>query len=1026
MAAVNVTAPEEFSFCPEDWERWFKRFERFLLVSGFNDRDDDVKISTLIYTMGCKAEEIFSSFNLSSGDAKKFNVVCERFKSYFEPKKNIIFKRALFNMRVQEEGESVDNFITALHSLAADCEYGSLKDELIRDRIVVGIKDPRVSERMQLDSQLTLSSAMELVKHKERIQSQQDIIRHDMKKQLTVEKVTAVRGGEKNRSGPSYSGKKWNCFSCGSTRKHSKDQCPAKGQKCRQCGKIGHYAIRCKNTGKQNFKVNQVQVPDNKIKQEDLSDEYYFLGTVSENNFSDEWFVDIVLNGEEKSFGSYKFKIDSGTSVSCVPTQLYVKEMGELLKPSLPLVGASGQVLQCEGYVNLIMSYKQAQVKHQIYFVHGLDKCLLGRPAINSLELLKRVNEVQPKTNKFKEDYPQLFTGLGCMKGEYSLTVKDDAQPFSVAAPRRVPLPLLSEVKQELDKMVQNEVIKPITEPTEWCAPMVVIPKPSGKVRICGDFVELNKSIIRERFELPTVDATLAKLSGAQVFTKLDANSGFYQIKLNQESAKMTTFITPFGRYCYHRLPMGISSAPEYYMRRMAQITDSLPGVLCLMDDICVFGETQEQHDERLRNLLVLLCEEGVTLNDEKCCFGVSSLKYLGYVVDAHGVHPDPDKVEAIEKFSPPTDVKGIRRFLGMVNQLAKFVPNIADKTKPLRELLSKNIVWTWSEVHEAAFRNLKSILKSADVLAHYDVNKDVILSADSSSYGLGAVLYQRHGTEHRPVAYASRSLLPAETRYATIEKESLAIAWACGHFEQYLVGKHFLVQTDHRPLLSVLKSKRLDELSPRLQRFKLKLLRYSFDITYVPGAKQVVPDAMSRAPVKGSEAEGQAAIHVQEVDSFCVGILRSLPITDIQLTRVQTEQLADPVCKTVIDYCTSSWPEKANLPSEQIQYYSVKDDLCVVEGILFKGTRLVIPSKLRLEMLSRIHQGHQGLIKSLSRARQTVWWPSITSHIKNFLDACDTCCRLREPQREPMLSSETPSYAWQRVACDFYIFMEL
>jgi len=610
---------------------------------------------------------------------------------------------------------------------------------------------------MQLDSQLTLSSAMELVKHKERIQSQQDIIRHDMKKQLTVEKVTAVRGGEKNRSGPSYSGKKWNCFSCGSTRKHSKDQCPAKGQKCRQCGKIGHYAIRCKNTGKQNFKVNQVQVPDNKIKQEDLSDEYYFLGTVSENNFSDEWFVDIVLNGEEKSFGSYKFKIDSGACVSCVPTQLYVKEMGELLKPSLPLVGASGQVLQCEGYVNLIMSYKQAQVKHQIYFVHGLDKCLLGRPAINSLELLKRVNEVQPKTNKFKEDYPQLFTGLGCMKGEYSLTVKDDAQPFSVAAPRRVPLPLLSEVKQELDKMVQNEVIKPITEPTEWCAPMVVIPKPSGKVRICGDFVELNKSIIRERFELPTVDATLAKLSGAQVFTKLDANSGFYQIKLNQESAKMTTFITPFGRYCYHRLPMGISSAPEYYMRRMAQITDSLPGVLCLMDDICVFGETQEQHDERLRNLLVLLCEEGVTLNDEKCCFGVSSLKYLGYVVDAHGVHPDPDKVEAIEKFSPPTDVKGIRRFLGMVNQLAKFVPNIADKTKPLRELLSKNIVWTWSEVHEAAFRNLKSILKSADVLAHYDVNKDVILSADSSSYGLGAVLYQRHGTEHRPVAYASR-----------------------------------------------------------------------------------------------------------------------------------------------------------------------------------------------------------------------------------------------------------------------------
>ena len=180
-----------------------------------------------------------------------------------------------------------------------------------------------------------------------------------------------------------------------------------------------------------------------------------------------------------------------------------------------------------------------------------------------------------------------------------------------------------------------------------------------------------------------------------EFFSKLDANSGFYQVKLDSGSAKLTTFITPFGRYCYKRLPMGISCAPEYYMRKMSHIADNLPGVLCLMDDICVYGKDQNQHDERLQKLLEVLQLEGVTLNVEKCCFGLNSLKYLGYNVDVQGIHPDPAKLEAITKFPAPKDIEGIGRFLGMVNQLAKFVSNIADKTKPLRELLLKDAAWT-------------------------------------------------------------------------------------------------------------------------------------------------------------------------------------------------------------------------------------------------------------------------------------------------------------------------------------------
>ena len=167
-------------------------------------------------------------------------------------------------------------------------------------------------------------------------------------------------------------------------------------------------------------------------------------------------------------------------------------------------------------------------------------------------------------------------------------------------------------------------------------------------MRICGDFVHFNKNIRREMFELPLADDTLSKLSGASVFTKLDANSGFYQIKLDPESSELTTFITPFGRYMYKRLPMGISSAPEFFQREMAQIMEGMPGVACMMDDVGVVGRTKQEHDERLERVLKKLSSEGVTLNLDKCAFGCSSMKYLGHIVDAKGIRADPDKIKAV------------------------------------------------------------------------------------------------------------------------------------------------------------------------------------------------------------------------------------------------------------------------------------------------------------------------------------------------------------------------------------------
>ena len=204
-----------------------------------------------------------------------------------------------------------------------------------------------------------------------------------------------------------------------------------------------------------------------------------------------------------------------------------------------------------------------------------------------------------------------------------------------------------------------------VSEPTPWCAAMVVVPKSSGAVRICVDMKPLNEHVLREVHPMPKVDTTRAQLTGATMFSKLDANSGFWQIPLAKESRLLTTFITPYGRFY---LPFGTASAPEVFQRRMNDILSSLPGVLCHVDDTLVFGATPEEHDKRLQAVLERIKEAGVTLNAEKCQFSQTQITFLGHIINHHGILPDPRKTAAILAMTPPSSVTELRRFMGMVN----------------------------------------------------------------------------------------------------------------------------------------------------------------------------------------------------------------------------------------------------------------------------------------------------------------------------------------------------------------------
>ena len=567
-------------------------------------------------------------------------------------------------------------------------------------------------------------------------------------------------------------------------------------------------------------------------------------------------------------------------------------------------------------------------------------------------------------------------------------------------------------------------MIAKVTKPTEWCSGMVVVPKKGGHVRICVDLTRLNENICRERHILPAVEQTFAQLVGAKVFSKLDANSGFWQISLSPQSHDLTTFITPFGRYCFRRLPFGITSAPEHFQRRMSEMLVGLDGVVCLMDDVLIYGETQEQHDNRLDKVLQRLQKSGLTLNADKCQFSCNQLPFLGQVLTQEGVKADSDKVVAIQKVATPQNVGDIRRFLGMVNQMGKFIPNLAEKTRPLRELLLKDSTWIWEPAQQSSFEELKKLLTSSPILALYDPSFETILSADASSFGLGAVLLQRQPSgDLKPVAYVSRSMTPTEQRYAQIEKEALAFTWACERLSTYLIGLRFHIETDHKPLVPLFSTKRLDELPIRVQRFRLRMMRYDFSISHVKGKHLVTADALSRSPSK----EPTAADHElqQDTGAYVQQVVQSLPATDERIEEIRQSQEADPVCQQLVQFTLEGWPEKKSLSRELRQYHKVRCELTVAERVLMHGNRVVIPITLRQDMLQRIHTGHQGITKCRDLARQSLWWPGLATELETLVKNCEMCSKLQPPTTQPLIPSSLPQLPWQKVGTDLFEYMQ-
>ena len=455
--------------------------------------------------------------------------------------------------------------------------------------------------------------------------------------------------------------------------------------------------------------------------------------------------------------------------------------------------------------------------------------------------------------------HEELFDGtLGDWWGEeVNFELKPEAKPFH-GRPFPVPHFHKDTIKKEVKRLVEIGVLKPIQE-SEWAFPSFIIPKKSkdpgkpGTVRFLSDLRELNKRIIRKPYPLPKISTVLQELEGFQYATALDLNMGYYTLRLDLATSEMCTIIFPWGKYSYQRLPMGASNAPDVFQAKMGTLFQDLEYVRAYIDDLLILSSsTFEDHLDKLGQVLQHLQEKGLRINAPKSTFATDEIEYLGYTLTRDGIKPQTEKVLAILALQPPSNVKQLRRVLGIIQYYRDIWEKRTDLLAPLTDLVgecgttkstkkkgTKKAPWHWDDIHQTAFESIKTMIARDVVLAYPDFSKKFVLYTDASKRQLGAVITQ----DNRPIAFFSRKLNSAQSKYSITELELLSIVETLKEFKGMLLGQKIEVYTDHINLTR----DALGMTSDRVYRWRLLIEEYGPKIMYIKGIDNTVADAVSR-----------------------------------------------------------------------------------------------------------------------------------------------------------------------------------
>ena len=755
-----------------------------------------------------------------------------------------------------------------------------------------------------------------------------------------------------------------------------------------------------------------------------------------QSNSSSKCMIKVLLNSKHVDM-----ELDTGSEISCMSKKNFDK-LGlvgsTLVKCPRQLIVANGQTVPVVYKTLVFVRYRDIQCKLVLRVVESEFPTLLGRDWMNILfgknwfqrlievNQVKSVEQVKSEIVAKVKQSPVFQPGVGKVdKYTTSLDLKQGYRPKFCKA-RAVAYAEKERVGKELDRLEEAGYIERVDH-SDWASPIVVVNKTDGGIRLCGDYKRtLNPNLDMKVYPLPSVEDCFVEMRGGTLFSKIDIKQAYNSLPLNDNDQILTTINTHQGLYKFKVLPFGVNSASAIFQSTIDKVLKGIPRVTCRVDDILITGLTIEEHISNLIEVIRRLEESGFKCRLDKSVFFALKVLYLGYELSKEGVRPCRSKVETLAKAAYPQNLEQLISFLGAAQYYSRFIGDMATLIEPLNRLRTSE--WKFGPQEKKSFDTLKEKLTSNAVLVFYDPKLPLRIDCDASSYGLGAVLshVDANGVD-RPIEFISRTLSATERRYSQIDREALSIVWSIKRFHKYVYARPFELLTDHEPLQHIYNpDKGIPEMgSSRVVRWAIALSPYQFTVKYRPTKKHGNADVLSRFPL--AEIEDECSIELEDMKSNEVATVFSLYMAEgkpLLNSEPMSQFTRKDLCLAKISYYVrEGWPS-SETPSEVSEFKAFhlrKCELTLEDGCLLWGNRVIVPEKLRPDILKMLHSTHMGMSSMKSLARNYVWWPKMDADIEFLVKQCQVCqANQRMPAKSlphPWVRSQNP---WERIHVDY------